>query len=304
MNNLKITVRFAAGLLALALAGGAHATSRYHTCSGSGGGSDPTCTGETWTFTGSGNAPSYNADSTPSGIGATAVGYHQDLTTGDTFTQRNLYKYSGGLGLNYNDTASCTSSSGGGSECSPNHAFDNNSGYDMVIFQFEKAVTLSQVKMGWWSGDADFSLFAWTPSTPDTAPPGSNGFSISSMAAQAATPAADGWTLIGSFAYSQYASTSTPINIEALTAGSATDVVDFASSYWAIGAVVDTIANNGAKYGSIGQGASDYFKIASISGCYDNPPPGPSVPEPMSMALVALGLAGGLKMKRKARAQA
>jgi hypothetical protein len=337
MNNTKNLLRLAAGVLGLALAGGAHAGLRYHTCSGTGGGTDPTCTGETWTFASSttvtGN--SFSTQSTPSGVVATATGYHQDsltpLITGgpaETYTQRALTIYQpDNLSLNYNNVTSTgaaitngdPTNIGSGRESSPNHAFDNASGYDLVVFQFDKAVTLSQIKMGWLGSDSDFSLFVWTPSTPNAAPPGSDGFSIASMATQAQTVAQDGWTLIGSFDYDAYASTSTALNIEALTNGTATSnnslrkaVTDYASSYWAIGAVVDTIAQYGARYGSsvreLTSGSStetnDYFKIAQLSGCYDNPPPPPPrVPEPMSMALVALGLVGGLKMKRKARAQ-
>ena len=337
MNNTKNILRLAAGVLGLALAVGAHAGLRYHTCGGSGGGTDPTCTGETWTFASSttvtGN--SFSTQSTPNGVVATATGYHQDALTplisggpAETYTQRALTIYQpDNLSLDYNNVTSTgaaitngdSSSSGTGRESSPNHAFDNNSGYDLVIFQFAKPVTLSQIKMGWLGSDSDFSLFVWTPSTPNAAPPGSDGFSIATMQQQASTAAEDGWTLIGSFDYDQYATTSTALDVEALTDGSPAptanaslrkNVLDYASSYWAIGAVVNGIAAFGAQYGSIAESTStnpayaDAFKIAQLSGCYDNPPPPPpGVPEPMSMALVALGLAGGLKMKRKARAQ-
>ncbi|MGE0858082.1 MAG: PEP-CTERM sorting domain-containing protein [Gammaproteobacteria bacterium] len=338
MNNTKNTLRVAAGLLGLALAGGAHAGHKYHTCGGSGGGSDPTCTGETWTFQSSSTTTqnSFSTQSTPTGVAATATGFHQDSLTplvsggpAETYTQRQLTIYQpDNMALNYNNVTSSgtaitngdPTNIGAGKESSPNHAFDNSSGYDLVIFQFDKAVTLSQIKMGWLGSDSDFSLFVWTPSTDGQAPPGSDGFSIASMASQANSAAEDGWTLIGSFDYDQYASTSTALNIETLTSGTASsnnslrkEVTDYASSYWAIGAVVDSIAQYGAKYGSSVKEKSsgsytetnDYFKIAQLSGCYDNPPPGPpGVPEPMSMALVALGLVGGLKMKRKARAQA
>lgn len=337
MNNIKNTLRVAASVIGLALAGGAHAGLKYHTCGGTGGGSDPTCTGETWTFQSSTTKTqnSFSTQSNPSGVVATATGFHQDaltpLVTGgpaETYTQRQLTVYQpDNLALNYNNVTSTGTSItngdstniGTGKESSPNHAFDNNSGYDLVIFQFDKPITLSQIKMGWLGSDSDFSLFVWTPSTPNAAPPGSDGFSIASMATQASTTAQDGWTLIGSFDYDAYASTSTALNVEALTNGTATSnnskrlaVTDYASSYWAIGAVVDTIAQYGAMYGSSVKEktsgsyteTNDYFKIAQLSGCYDNPPPPPpGVPEPMSMALVALGLAGGLKMKRKARAQ-
>lgn len=326
MNNLRNTLRLVVGVVGLALATGAHATTRLHTCGGVGGGPDPTCTGETWTFDSSNSTPadSFSTQSTPNGVVSTAVGYHQDYSTGDTFTQQKLTIYQPGdhLALNYNN-AWGNGVYGTGAESSPNHAFDNSSGYDMVIFQFDKPITLSQIKMGWLGSDSDFSLFVWTPSTPNTAPPGSDGFSIDSMATQAQSAAEDGWTLIGSFDYDQYASISTALDLESRTAtgpiSNAADpgivrreVTDYASSYWAIGAVVNSIAQYGAKYGdsvkekstTVYGETNDYFKIASLSGCYENDPPAPpEVPEPMSMALVALGLAGGLKMKRKARAQ-
>lgn len=337
MNNFKNTLCIAVSVLGLALASGAQAGRTYRTCGGAGGGTDPTCTGETWTFASTTEVTrnSFSTQSTPSGVAATATGYHQDslapLIPGgaaETYTQRSLTIYpTDNLSLDYDNVTSAgaaitngdPTSIGTGKENSPNHAFDNNSGYDLVIFQFAKPVTLSQIKMGWLGSDSDFSLFVWTPGTPNAAPPGSDGFSIATMQQQASTAAQDGWTLIGSFDYDAYATTSTALDLEALTDGAPVptanasmrkNVVDYASSYWAIGAVVNGIAQYGAQYGSIAESTStnptyaDAFKIAQLAGCYDNPPPPPSrVPEPMSMALVALGLVGGLKMKRKARAQ-
>lgn len=121
-----------------------------------------------------------------------------------------------------------------------------------------------------------------------------------------------GWELIGSFDYDALA-VNGKLNLETVTtgvpnAGMAKNILNYASSYWAVGAVYDSIANTGAKYGSDVKSSSgstsgnDRFKIASIAGCYDEPNNPPGVPEPASLALMLVGMVGMRKTLRR-RAQ-
>ncbi|MEQ8230680.1 MAG: PEP-CTERM sorting domain-containing protein [Gammaproteobacteria bacterium] len=267
-----------------------------------GGSSSSTCATFEWKF------DTYNPMSDPEGIQLNATGYHQNTAT-STFRQRNLTIYSGDhLSLNYdNDTSDRR-------ESSPYHAFDNNSGYDLVVFEFDKPVTLAQVSMGWWSLDADFSLFAFEPVPPGTAPtgnapPGSGDFRYSDMGNTVNNvPDSVGWGLIGSFDYDNFAKSDGSggdyIDLEEVTNNG---ILQYSSSYWAIGAVMDTVAATGLQYGVIqeGGGWDDRFKIASIAGCYTElpPPPNTEAPEPTSLALMALGIAGGLRLRKRKAAR-
>lgn len=75
-------------------------------------------------------------------------------TTANTFTQSYVGQYSGyGLGVT-NDNRS--------DEGSPNHAVDNVSGYDFLLFTFNQLVDINSIKLGWIYNDSDFRLYIGT----------------------------------------------------------------------------------------------------------------------------------------------
>jgi hypothetical protein len=45
---------------------------------------------------------------------------------------------------------------------SPNHAMDNSGNIDSILFSWDKAITLSQVTIGWAAYDADITVLAYT----------------------------------------------------------------------------------------------------------------------------------------------
>lgn len=148
---------------------------------------------------------------------------------------------------------------------SETHTVDNSNKYiDSIVLEFSQAVTLNQLSIGWKSGDADATVFAWTGTDPSTTP--------------APSSLTGGWTSVAQLADLSVGSTRSFANA-------------FSSSYWLVAAL--------GKDANI-----DSFKLLSVAGVYGNtPPPPPGVPEPGSLALLGLGAAGLLAARRKSVAR-
>lgn len=169
-----------------------------------------------------------------------------------------------GLGVQGRDSGDTTD---------PQHAMDNSSRRDSILLSFSTDISLTQVVNGWVSGyDSDMSVFAYIGD--DGA---NNKLPTAWGASSASNPqysqlTSQGWKLIG-----HYGDQDT-YNISAQTSG-------IYSSYWLIGAYIDTVAGT-CVTGSCERSTSDYIKLASVSG---STRPTTSVPEPGSLALVGLG---------------
>ncbi len=222
-----------------------------------------------WTFSGGGGltCPTTGCvESSTKGsktISTTATGWYSEMGANATIQQAYKLRMWDGLAVE------ATKDDHG----VPQHATDNSTWYDSVLFDFGgDKVALNQIKMGW-TKDADFSLLRYTKNdTPDL-----------TNQSYSALNTTGGWELVDNYLYS-YNSNKNP----------GTDVLfdvnpdNKSSSYWLVAALNPAYFSNSNYIGN------DYFKIKTLSGEFDDSCTtncGPvQVSAPGSLVLLLLGL--------------
>lgn len=213
-----------------------------------------------------------NCSVQPSGSQTTlSVNAFSAASAGSNFVAAGINNWGTGSGFGVRHSGEATGS--------PNHAMDSNSTAnaqgvvtsgqtDMLLLNFTSAQILKTVTLGWSGTDGDFQLLRWKEAGAATAVAGKN----------AATLLSSGWELVSTV--NGAANITTPDQSYDVNAGS------LSSSYWLISAY------NSAFGGATLGGINDAMKVLGVTAAS-------VVPEPGSLALTGLALAGLAGMQRR-----
>lgn len=250
-----------------------------------------------WSLTGSStfngsynNTRSFNGTGDGGTVQATAWSNTKNSPSSTSAYLESAYlaRYGGGLGVRNQDSINTSGSVGTGDNTegsAPNHSLDNENRNDSILFDFGagKSMKLTSLTVGWWSGDSDIFVLAYTGTgVPDFT---STDVAYSSLLTS-------GWKVVqasGSANYSNAANGGVAASSNASTFKALTTINDLniSARFWLIGAVNTAIDSRGVD------GSLDYVKIAALGGTYTK------VAEPGTLALTLGALVSGVWLRRR-----
>lgn len=211
------------------------------------------------------------------GPNVTATGWANTIGTNTRLEMGEVAQYDGGLGVrNADHPDSGRSSTDGREGTNPEHAMDNDERFDLVLFDFGGVdIRLSEVTLGWYSGDSDITVLAYTGIGDILNATHLDYFGARTYTSSTQDLTDYGWQVIGSYDVDSTDNTGShyvqPID------------TDVSSSFWIVGAYNPVFASNGCETTYCNGPASypDFVKVKKLAGHTDV-----AIPEPGTLLLL------------------
>jgi len=221
--------------------------------------SSPTCSS-------SGSSDGNSRNCSVGGITVTATAWANTGGASNTTLQPGIVNVFAGNGLGVNNADRSGGPGGGGDTDEgvvPEHAIDNDQRKDSILLVFSTPVQLTQIEIGYASGDSDMTVLAFT------------GGSCSSPAGQTYSGLTGcGWTFVRNLS-------NVPVDSFTSISNGSTS-----SQYWLIGTAISDV-------GGSTDSTSDHVKLLAVKGDTTT-----KVPEPTTLLLLGFAFAAAAYSRR------